>query len=255
MATWDPTTYLAFAEPRSRPALDLLGRIRTTRPEAVFDLGCGAGNITALLAQRWPAARIVGVDSSPAMLARAEAALPGAEFVAGDVANWRAPAPADVIYSNAALHWLADHADLLARLMSDLAAGGTLAVQMPRNHHAASHQMITEAIEAGPWRAALARVRGIRTVHEPEVYYRILAPLASRVEIWETEYLHVLDGDNPVVGWTRGTSLVPYMDALDEAERDAFLAAYAERIARAYPAEPDGRTLFRFRRLFIVAER
>jgi trans-aconitate 2-methyltransferase len=258
MATWDPQQYLTFAGERARPALDLLGRIRAGAPATVFDLGCGAGNVTRVLAERWPGARVTGVDSSAAMLERARAAAPDLEFVARDLASWTAPAPAsaDVVFSNAALHWLDDHPALFARLMAQLAPGGTLAVQMPRNHGAASHSIMLEAAHAGPWRARLARVRGIRPVHEPAAYYRMLAPLAARLDIWETEYLHVLEGEDPVVAWTRGTGLRPYLDALDEEEQQRdFLSAYAERIARAYPPEPDGRTLFRFRRTFIVAER
>lgn len=276
MASWDPHQYLAYAGPRALAAVDLLRRIRAERPATVYDLGCGAGNITALLARRWPEAKVVGVDSSPAMLERARAASPGVEFAAADLAAWSPPAPADVLYSNAALHWLGDHARLFAHLAGQLAPGGTLAVQMPRNHRAPSHQLMAEAAAAGPWRARLVGVRGIEPVGEPEFYYRVLAPLVARVDVWETEYLHVLEGaphrgapgrsgirlsddrslgENPVVEWTMGSGLRPYLDALAGGERDEFLAAYAERIARAYPREPDGRTLFRFRRIFIVAER
>jgi trans-aconitate 2-methyltransferase len=126
---------------------------------------------------------------------------------------------------------------------------------MPRNHRAASHTTMLEAAEAGPWKAKLAGVTSIRAVHDPDAYYRILAPLAARLDIWECEYLHVLEGPNPVVEWTKGTALRPYLDALDDTARKGFLAAYAERIAAAYPPQPDGKTLFPFRRIFIVAER
>lgn len=255
MATWDPQQYLAFAGERARPALDLLARVRTAAPDAVYDLGCGAGNITAVLAERWPEARVTGIDSSAAMLERARAAAPHVSFEPGDLATWTAPTPAGVLYSNAALHWLDDHPALFAHLMAQLTPGGSLAVQMPRNHDAPSHAMMLEAANAGRWRQALAGVRGVRTVHEPADYYRILAPLAGRIDIWQTEYLHVLEGENPVVEWTKGTGLRPYLDALGDDDRAGFLAAYAERIAAAYPPEPDGRTLFRFRRIFIAAER
>src|SRR5262249_17503736 len=165
------------------------------------------------------------------------------------------PEPAGVIYSNAAVHWLADHQKLLPRLMEQLEPGGTLAVQMPRNHRAHSHTAMAEAAEAGPWKAKLADVEGIRVVHDADAYYRILAPLASWLDIWECEYLQVLEGANPVVEWTKGTGLRPYLDALDDAAKKGFLSAYAERIAAAYPPQPDGKTLFPFRRIFIVAER
>jgi trans-aconitate 2-methyltransferase len=255
MTTWDPQQYLKFADHRLRPALDLLARVGAEEPGAVFDLGCGAGNVTKLLAERWPRARVTGVDGAMPMLEKARAAAPRIAFVQAELASWTAPAPAGIVYSNAALHWLEDHAALFPRLMAQLAPGGTLAVQMPRNHRAASHTLMRETAEAGPWKAKLAHVRGIRAVHDPDAYYRILAPLALRLDIWECEYLQVLEGENPVVEWTKGTGLRPYLDALDDAAKKSFLAAYAERIAAAYPPQPDGRTLFPFRRIFIVVER
>ena len=255
MTTWDPTQYLKFADHRLRPALDLLARIRTEAPASVYDLGCGAGNVTKLLAERWPKARTTGIDSAMPMLEKARALAPRIAFIRGELAAWSAPEPAGVIYSNAALHWIEGHADLLPRLMQQLAPGGSLAVQMPRNHCAPSHTMMMEAAGAGPWKAKLAGVKGIRIVHDPDAYYRILAPHAARLDIWECEYLQVLEGPNPVVEWTKGTGLRPFLDALDDAGRKGFLAAYTERIAAAYPPEADGRTLFPFRRIFIVAER
>jgi len=253
--TWNPSQYLKFADHRLRPALDLLARVPVDEPAAVFDLGCGAGNVTKLLVERWPKARVTGVDSAMPMLEKARLAAPRIAFIHADLAAWAAPAPASVIYSNAALHWLDDHAALFPRLMGQLAPGGALAVQMPRNHGAPSHTLMAEAAEAGPWRAKLANVRPIRPVHEPAEYFRMLAPLAARLDIWESEFLQVLEGENPVVEWTKGTGLRPYLDALDDAGKKGFLAAYAERIAKAYPPEADGRTLFPFRRIFIVAVR
>lgn len=259
MATWDPGQYLKFADHRMRPALDLLARIRAEAPGSVVDLGCGAGNVTKLLADRWPKARVTGIDTAMPMLEKARAATPRIAYLHGELAQWLPAEPVDVVYSNAALHWLEGHEALFARLMRQVATGGTLAVQMPRNHAAPSHTAMVAAAEAGPWKAKLAQVRGIRTVHEPRDYYRILAPFAGQIDIWESEYLQVLApvrvGEHPVVEWTKGTALRPYLDALDDAARKGFLAAYAERIAAAYPLEPDGRVLFPFRRIFIVAER
>jgi trans-aconitate 2-methyltransferase len=255
MTTWDPNQYLKFADHRLRPALDLLGRIRAEEPGSVYDLGCGAGNVTKLLAERWPKARVTGIDSAMPMLEKARVAAPRIAFLHAELASWRAAEPASVIYSNAALHWLEGHDALFPRLMEQLAPGGSLAVQMPRNHRAASHTAMIEAAEAGPWKAKLAGVTSIRAVHDPDAYYRILAPLAARLDIWESEFLQVLEGPNPVVEWTKGTALRPYLDALDDAGRKGFLAAYSERIAAAYPPQPDGKTLFPFRRIFIVAER
>lgn len=252
---WDPAQYLRFAGPRLQPALDLLARIPLAAPAAVYDLGCGAGNVTRLLRERWPDARVTGVDGSPAMLEAAARAAPGVRFIQADLAAWAPPAPADLIFSNAALHWLDDHATLLPRLLGRLVPGGLLAVQMPRNHGAPSHTEMVGAAEAGPWRVRLLPLLRRAPVAGPAVYYDILAPHAGRLEIWETEYLHALEGDNPVVEWTRGSALKPLLDALEPPEREAFLADYAGRMAAAYPRRPDGRTLFPFRRLFILADR
>jgi len=254
MPTWDPRQYLKFADHRLRPALDLLAQIPLDSPRTVYDLGCGPGNITRLLAGRWPAATITGVDSSPEMLAKARQEAPAVTFVQADIAQWSPPAPADLLFSNATLHWLDDHGRLLPRLMAQLASGGVLAVQMPHNHQAPSHLLMGAAAEDGPWRAKLSLVRLIlRSVASANAYYRILAPVARRVDIWESEYLHVLEGDNPVVEWTKGTALRPYLDALDEPDRSGFFAAYSARIAAAYPKQADGRTLLPFRRIFFIA--
>jgi trans-aconitate 2-methyltransferase len=250
---WNPAQYLKFAGARARPALDLLERVTLEAPATVYDLGCGPGTVTRLLAARWPVARVVGVDSSPDMLARAAQEGGAAAWQRADLAAWVPEAPADLLYSNAALHWLDGHAGLFPRLLGFLKPDGALAVQMPRNHAAPSHTCMVEAAEAGPWRERLKPLLRPSPVSPPAFYYDLLAPRAARLDIWETEYLHVLEGDNPVVEWTRGTALKPLLDALDGAERTAFLADYAGRVARAYPPRRDGRTLFPFRRLFLVA--
>jgi trans-aconitate 2-methyltransferase len=252
---WDPAKYLEFAGHRLRPALDLLARVSAASPAVVHDLGCGAGNVTRLLLDRWPAAAVTGVDGSAVMLAAARALAPEVTWVQADVGTWRSPRPADVVFSNAALHWLDDHPALFPRLIEGLTPGGTLAVQMPRNHGAPSHTQMVAAAETGSWRERLRPALRSRPVAEPAVYYDLLAPRVSRLDIWETEYLHVLEGDNQVVEWTRGSALKPLLDALEEPERSSFLAEYSARIARAYPRRADGRTLLPFRRLFIVAVR
>jgi trans-aconitate 2-methyltransferase len=256
MPTWDPNQYLKFADHRLRPALDLMAQIALEAPRGIYDLGCGPGTITRLLAERWPDAAVVGIDSSADMLAAARREAPDVTFQRADIVQWSPPAAADLLFSNAALHWLDDHAALLPRLASHLAPGGVLAIQMPCNQDSPSHLLIEEAAAAGPWRAKLAAVRPVyRSVETPDSYYRMLAPFVRRIDIWQTAYLHVLEGENPVVQWTKGTALRPYLDALTEPERGAFLDAYAACVAAAYPTQPDGRTLLAFRRLFIVARR
>jgi trans-aconitate 2-methyltransferase len=260
MSGWNPSQYLKYAGPRLRPAIDLIERIGAAfgaapAPRAIFDLGCGTGNTTRLLAERWPAADLVGVDGSADMLARARESDIGARWMEAELADWAPPAPPDLLYSNAALHWLDGHEVLFPHLMGCLSEGGVLAVQMPRNHGEPSHTLMADAARAGPWWQRLKRVRGLPPVAPPETYYDILAPVARRLEIWESVYLHVLEGDDPVVEWTRATGFRPLLDALDGAEREGLLEDYRARIAKAYPKRADGKTLFPFRRMFIVAVR
>ena len=252
---WDPTQYLAFADLRLRPALDLLARIPAAAPKAVIDLGCGPGNLTPYLRERWPEARVLGIDGSAEMLAKARAAVAGAAFVQADIGDCRPEAAPDVIFSNAALHWLDRHDELFPRLLGLLAPGGALAVQMPRNHGAPSHTQIVDAVQDGPWRARLEPLLRPSPTHPPAFYYDLLAGRAARLDIWETEYLQVLEGRDPVKEFTKGSALKPFLDALEGAERAAFEEAYAARLRLAYPPQADGRTLFPFRRLFLIAAR
>lgn len=251
---WDPVQYLAFESERSRPALDLLARVPIEAPDRVADLGCGAGNVTRLLRVRWPGADILGVDQSPEMLALAARTAEGVSWQQADLATWTPDAPVDVIFSNAALHWVDGHATLLPRLLGCLAPGGWLALQMPRNHERPSHTAAFDLIDAHPaWARRLAPLVRRAPVLAAETYLAMLAPRVSRIDVWETDYLHRLEGEDPVLAWTRGTFLSPLLDALDEADRGVFLEAYRRKVREAYPADAAGRTAFRFRRLFIVA--
>ena len=253
--TWNPQSYLAFGDQRTRPAIDLLARVPLPKAERIADLGCGPGNATRLLVERWPEAIVIGIDSSRDMLAKAAGSGIVATWVEADIATWAPPHPLDLIYSNAALHWLGGHRALLPELLGRLRPGGVLAVQMPRNFEAPSHALLRATAEDGPWSDRLAGILDWRPVAAPEWYYDLLAPHAAVLDIWETVYLHVLDGDDPVLRWTRSTALRPIMQALDDEHRAAFEAAYAARLRAAYPRRADGRTLFPFRRLFIVAQR
>lgn len=261
-AKWDANLYLKFADYRTRPALDLMGRLDPANGaragHAIYDLGCGAGNITRILAERFPhCPSIVGIDSSDEMLAKARTQTDDGRvsFAKGDLAQFKPAAPPAILYSNAAYHWLQGHIDMFPGLMKLLPSGGQLAVQMPRNHGAPSHTLMQAALEAGPWKDKLAQVRSIRPVFEPERYYDVLKPFCSGLEVWETIYQQALTGKDPVAQFTAGSGLRPYMAVLSEEEGKAFYDTYAALLAKAYPMRPDGVTLFPFRRLFIVARR
>jgi trans-aconitate 2-methyltransferase len=253
--TWDTSQYLKFADHRLRPAVDLMARIAVDAPRRVVDLGCGAGNVTALLAARWPDAEIRGLDSSPEMLERARADHPSLAFEVADAASWESEPPVDVLYSNAALHWLGDHRTLFPRLFEQVAPGGWLAVQMPRNFSAPSHTSVAAAAADGPWRSTIEAMLSDPPTHEPGYYIDLLSPMADTLDVWETEYIQILEGEDPVAEWTKGTWLRPFLAALEGDDRAGFEDAYRARVRAAYPAMPDGRTVFPFRRLFLVARR
>lgn len=257
MTVWDPAVYERYKIYRDRPALDLMAQIPPgLDPNEVWDLGCGTGEHAALLKGRYPMARVHGLDSSPEMLAKARARAEVVDWRLGDVADVQPEAPPDLIFTNAALHWLPDHDVQFPRLVRALAPGGVFACQMPMSFEAAWHVVMRETAGEGPWADRLGEVRGVRQVQRPEVYFDLLRALVSTLDIWSTTYLHELAGPDPVIDWMRGTGLRPFLQALsDDEERSAFLDAYRRRLAEIFPARRDGKTLLPFPRLFIVALR
>jgi trans-aconitate 2-methyltransferase len=254
---WDANQYLKFAGERSRPFFDLMARVQREQVQTVVDLGCGPGELTYTLAERWPAARVLGVDTSPEMLTQAAArALPGRlRFVPGDIATWRPDEPIDLIVSNAALQWVGDHPRLLADLVRMLAPGGTLAVQMPRHFGTPAQQAIDETTRAPRWRPLLEGVGLQADCVRPLLWYvQELYTLGLVVDAWETIYLHVLTGTNPVLEWVKGTALRPFLQRLESQDAQAFLEEVGHRLRAAY-ASQGGRTIFPFPRIFFVATR
>lgn len=250
---WDPRQYLRFGAERLRPAIDLLAAVPLTAAREVIDFGCGAGNVAAILKERFPAAELIGVDGSAEMLERAAQALPNAQWIRADLREWEPEEPADLVFSNATLHWLEDHPTLFRRLARMVRPGGCLAVQMPANHAEPSHTAAFEVACDDRWRARLEPHLRRSPVHALADYLAILSPIAHRLDLWETRYLHVLDGEDPVAQWTKGSLLVPLLDALEPSEREDFWARYCALLRPVYPRLPDGRTPFPFLRRFIVA--
>ncbi|WP_024536945.1 trans-aconitate 2-methyltransferase [Comamonas badia] len=261
MSDWNPALYLRFADERTRPAAELLARVPLQSPARVVDLGCGPGNSTGLLVQRFPRAEVLGLDSSAAMVQAARERLPQAAFVQQDIAAWAgggdgAPAP-DLVYSNAALHWVDGHGNLFARLLNRLAPGGVLAVQMPDNLNEPSHRLMREVAALPSFAPLLAQALQVRAgMLAPEAYYDVLAgQRPAAIDLWHTVYRHVMDGPQAIVDWLRATGLRPFLDALPPQLQSDFLAEYGRRIDAAYGERADGRRLLAFPRLFIVAQR
>ena len=263
MITWDPQAYLRAADERARPFLDLVARVEATAPRRVVDLGCGPGNLTALLGERWPGAELHAVDSSPDMVAATRST--GIDAVLGDVTRWTPGPHDDVVVCNAVLQWVPGHDELLRRWATALALGGWLAFQVPGNFAAPSHVLIRGHADDPRWRDRLhdaagdtpgpGLLRGEDAVLDPARYAEILAGTGCEVDAWETTYLHRLTGPDPVLAWVTGTALRPVRTALTDAEWAEFTAELAPRLRAAYPARADGTTWFPFRRLFAVAHR
>jgi trans-aconitate 2-methyltransferase len=256
---WDPERYLTYADERGRPFVELLARVAADRPATVVDLGCGPGNLTALLADRWRGARITGVDSSPEMIATARAAVPGVEFEVGDLRVWAAdttPGSVDVLVSNATLQWVPGHLELLPDLLGTVAPGGWLAFQVPGNFAEPSHTIRAELAAEEPFAEHLTDVAA-PDAHDAETYLASLAALGCTVDAWETTYLHVLQGEDPVFTWVSGTGARPTLQALegvDPALREQFEGEFKRRLRAAYPETPDG-VVLPFRRVFAVAQK
>ncbi|KGM34116.1 trans-aconitate 2-methyltransferase [Inquilinus limosus] len=258
---WNPALYRRYEDERTRPARDLLGRVELDppangRPLVVYDLGCGPGNSTELLVERFPGARVTGIDSSEAMLADARARLPGCRFERHDVAEWRPEDAPDLIYANATLQWLPGHEALVPRLFGLLAPGGVLAVQMPDNREEPTHRLMRAVAGEGPWRETIGEAALVRTKILPlDAYYDLLAPLAAETDVWRTAYQHPMASPEAIVDWVRGTGLRPFIDPLGDEQRAGFLQDYTSRIAEAYRPKADGKLLLAFPRLFFVARR
>ncbi len=254
MPSWDPAQYAKFGDHRLRPALDLIGRIPDLQARRIVDLGCGPGEITEILAARWPEAETVGLDFSSDMLKKARALNGRARYVDGDVASWSSDPKVDLLFSNACLQWLPDHERLFPRLVGQVGMGGTIAIQMPHNHDQPSHRVIARLSEEAPFKPHLAGKLRHDPVASPDAYWRLLKPLVAKIDVWEIDYLQALVGEDPVLNWTMGTALRPVLDALDDTLRPQFVEKYRDGLRTAYPREADGSTLFPFRRLFILAE-
>ena len=250
---WNPAVYLAFADHRGRPFFDLLSRVGAEKPRRVVDLGCGPGNLTLTLAQRWPATSVEAWDSSPEMVESARER--GVDAQVGDVREWTPAADTDVVISNATLQWVPEHAELLVRWAGQLVAGSWIAMQVPGNFDAPSHQAVHELARGEQWSEPL-RDFPFRSgqVDSPSGYADLLTDAGCTVDAWETTYIHELSGENPVLEWITGTALTPVKSRLTDEQWQQFRRELIPLLDAAYPARTDGKTFFPFRRIFVVAQ-
>jgi len=256
MPHWNPDLYLKFAGERTQPAIDLVTKITLSDPRRIIDIGCGPGNSTALLYQRWPDAEIAGLDSSPDMIAAARNQYPDRRWIEADISKWEPSEGFDLIFSNAALQWVPDHEKIFPRLIDRLAEKGALAVQMPTHFQSRVHKLMHEIALDPEWRHLTGQAMEAIKVDRPPFYYDLLQPNVARIDMWETEYIHVLQNHQSIIDWIRGTGLRPFLETLSSDEQRArFEKLLLDGVSEAYSKQRDGRVLFPFRRLFIVAYR
>lgn len=254
--TWNARAYMRFGDQRTRPARDLAAHVVVEAPRNVIDLGCGPGNSTEVLRRRWPTARVVGLDSSAEMIAAAREGYPHHEWVLDSADAWTADAPFDVVFSNAALQWLPDHETLMPRLLEQVAPGGAFAFQIPARDYSPVAGLIDEVIRYPEWDARMRDADPRLTMEDASFYYDVLCDVARTLDMWETTYIHVMEDAAAIVEWMSSTGLRPYLAALpDDTQRGRFTAMLTERVAEAYPPARDGRVLFPFRRLLVIAYR
>jgi trans-aconitate 2-methyltransferase len=256
MPDWDPQLYLKFSDYRGRPATDLVAQIKLENPQRIIDLGCGTGNSTEQLHRRWPKAELTGLDSSAEMLAQARKNHPEWKWIASAIEMWAPESSYDLVFSNAALHWVPDHGALFPKLLSRAAPGGALAVQMPNNHLSPAHQAMKRVSQDARWSSVLAGAVQDRPVQPAGFYYDALRKSASAVNIWETEYLQIMDGPKAILDWIRSTGMRAYLEPLpSDEERKLFAQRCLEEFEKAYQPDDQGKVLFPYKRLFIVAYR
>lgn len=255
---WSAAQYLKFEEQRTRPSRDLLAQVPLISPRRIIDLGCGPGNSTAVVLERYPEAQVTGLDSSSDMITTARAALPKVDFALGDLATYTPDEPVDLLFSNAVFQWISyeDRIPIIQRLIQSLQPGGVFAFQVPDNYLEPANKAMRTVAQEGPWAETLGPLKpGLGPMQTPNQLYNEIKPLCSTVDIWHTYYQHVLPGHRDVVEWVKGTGLRPFVDPLPADQKEGFLSAYLESIKRVYPSAVDGNVLLRYPRLFMVAVR
>ncbi len=254
MPDWNPELYLKFARQRGRPAADLIAQIDLEAPKSIIDLGCGTGTSTEQLRHRWPAAEITGLDSSPSMLQQAREAHPEWQWIESGIESWQPEKQYDLVFSNAALHWVPNHGEVFPRLLNAVAPGGVLAVQMPNNFQAPAHLAMKKAAADPRWASQLRQAAENIFIQPAAFYYNALRRVATTVNIWQTEYLQIMDGPRAVLDWMRSTAMRPYLSRLaNDAQRGEFEQLCLAEFENLFPADDQGKSLFPYKRMFIVA--
>ncbi len=256
MREWDPQQYLQFEHERTQPSIDLVARIPLEGPKTIIDIGCGPGNSTQILRTRWPQADIVGLDISEKMIERARMDYPGQTWMIGDASTLEADREYDIVFSNAAIHWIPGHHQLIRRLFQIVRKDGIIAIQVPANHESPLYKIILNVAQRSKWSAFTSGLEGMITYHSAEYYYNELVSLTKDIALWETTYYHILKSHQDLVEWYKGTAMKPFLESLPTDEnREEFEQAVLTECKKQYPLQSDGRILYLFKRLFFTARK
>jgi len=251
---WNPDLYLKYKDERTQPSYDLVSRINLPNPEKIVDIGCGPGNSTRVLRERWPRAQVAGLDSSAEMIQTAREAYPQETWIMSDAAQWETDEKFDIVFSSAALQWIPDHTVLIPKLFDRVKPGGVLAVQVPSNHRSPLHQAVLKVSKKKEWSQLMAGCETRLNYHEPGFYYELLAAISRQFTLWQTTYYHVLDNHQGLVDWYSSTGMRPYLERLaTDSQKNAFREQVLEACRPFYPAQSNGKILFPFNRLFFLA--
>lgn len=254
MSDWNVNLYKQFGNERTQPAIDLISRINITNPSKIIDLGCGPGNSAECLRRRWPEATVTGLDSSPEMINACRKDYPDQEWILADAANWQPPSACEIVFSNAVFQWMPQHDRLLKRLFAYVAPGGALAFQIPARIYSPLQQLIIEVANEAEWMHLMEGPKNTFTIESPAYYYDALAGTASKLDIWKTEYCHVMESTQAIISWISSTGLRPFLEVLESGiQKQRFVKVLGERVAATYLPQANGKVLFPFRRLFVVA--
>ncbi|MDC0994057.1 methyltransferase domain-containing protein [bacterium] len=253
MTDWNPNLYMKYGNERTQPSIDLVARIASSSPQEIIDLGCGPGNSTSILKNRWPNAMVAGLDSSEGMIKQARKDYPNQEWIVGDISDWVADKEYDLIFSNAALQWIPEHQIVFPKLVGFLKDSGVLAVQVPFHYDSPLHKSIVEVSEDERWTGRMNQARSALTYKPASFYYDVLSSISSSLAIWMTEYYHVMESPEAVLDWISGTGLRPFIAALETEEANDFKKVLLGKYIDAYARQKDDKVIFPFKRQFIVA--
>ncbi len=256
MGNWNPEQYLKYKSERTQPSIDLVSRIKIENPKNIIDIGCGPGNSTQILHQRWPSAEIVGLDHSEEMIKKAREDYPEQKWLAADVSSFKSNIFYDIVFSNAVLHWIPHHEILVPNLFKLVRNRGAMAVQVPANHESPLHKALLSVSSGEKWHRYTKGCEKMLHHHPAEYYYQLLTPIASKIELWETTYYHILPSHQGLIEWGKGTAMKPYLDRLpDDSKKNRFEKEVLAGCKKAYKRQKDGSIVFRFNRLFFIAYR